>query len=180
MKNKNQKLEKDYNSSLKENNQIEHINFIVIGNTGIGKSTFINESLLLSEDKRAKEGVGEPVTRESDLYTSDKLKMIRLWDTQGLDYEVTQEIILNEIKRLVNNGLDEGPDHYINIILYCTDGHGARFQNKEGQLIKEIMNIYPFDNLPVVITQLRSYFKAEALKMEKIIRNIPDFYITII
>ena len=162
---------------IKENNQIEHINFIVIGNTGIGKSTFINESLLLSEDKRAKEGVGEPVTRESDLYTSDKLKMIRMWDTQGLDYEVTQEIILNEIKRLVNNGLDEGPDHYINIILYCTDGHGARFQNKEGQLIKEIMNIYPFDNLPVVITQLRSYFKAEALKMEKIIRNILDNYL---
>ena len=63
---------------IKENNLIKHINFIVIGKAGVGKSTFINESLLLSEMQRAKEGIGLSVTRESNLYTSDKLKMIRM------------------------------------------------------------------------------------------------------
>ena len=162
---------------VKNNNPIEHINFIVIGRAGVGKSSFINESLLLSEDKRAKEGVGVSVTRESNLYTSDKLKMIRMWDTQGLDYKVTQEIILSEIKRLVEYCRKKGPDHYINIILYCTPGAEDRFQNEDGALIHEIMKLYPLDNLPVVITQLQSYLKAKAKKMEKTIRGVLDNYL---
>ena len=160
---------------IKEIEPIEHINMIVIGKTGIGKSTFINESLLLDKNKRAEEGKGLPVTNRSDVYTSDKLKMIRMWDTQGLDYKLSQKDILNEIKRLVGQGLDNGPDHYINIILYCT--LGDRFQNEDGQLIHEIMDLYPLENLPVVITQLQSYFKTKAKKMEQIIRKILENYL---
>ena len=160
---------------VKNNNTIEHINFIVIGKAGVGKSSFINESLKLSENKRAKEGIGLSVTKESILYNSDKLKMVRMWDTQGLDYNITQEYILNEVKRIVEDGLKKGPDHYINIILYCT--MGDRFQNEDGKLIKEIMKLYPFDNLPVVITQLQAYFKQKAQKMEEAIRNILDNYL---
>ena len=100
-----------------------------------------------------------------------------MWDTQGLDYKVTQEIILNEIKRLVESCRKMGPDHYINIILYCTPGAEDRFQNEDGQLISEIMRLYPLDNLPVVITQLQSYLKVKAKKMEKTIRNVLENYL---
>lgn len=160
---------------IKEIEPIEHLNMIVIGRAGVGKSSFINESLSLSEIERAKEGIGLSVTDRSNVYTSDKLKMIRMWDTQGLDYKISQKYILNEIKRLVDYGLKRGPDHYINIILYCTSGD--RFQNEDGQLIYEIMKLYPLDNLPVVITQLQSYFKKKAKKMEEIIRKILDNYL---
>ena len=156
--------------SIKENNSIEHINFIVLGRAGVGKSSFINESLLLAENKRAREGRGKSVTDRSILYSSEKLKMIRMWDTQGLDYKINQEYILNEVKRLVEDGLKQGPDHYINIILYCTTGD--RFQDEDGKLIYEIMKLYPSDNLPVIITQLKAYFKDQSKEMEKIIREI--------
>ena len=161
--------------SIKENNSIEHINFIVLGKAGVGKSSFINESLLLSDNKKAKEGRGKSVTDKSILYSSEKLKMIRMWDTQGLDYKITQEYILNEVKRIVEDGLKQGPDHYINIILYCTTGD--RFQDEDGQLIYEIMKLYPSDNLPVIITQLKSYFKNKSKEMEKIIREILENYL---
>ena len=160
---------------IKENNPIEHINFIVIGKAGVGKSAFINESLLLSENKKAKEGDGVSVTKESILYSSEKLKMVRMWDTQGLDYKITQELILNEVKRIVEDGLKKGPDHYINIILYCTSGN--RFQDEDGQLIYEIMKLYPSDNLPVIITQLQAYFKSQSKKMEETIRKVLDNYL---
>ena len=160
---------------IKENNPIEHINFIVIGKAGVGKSAFINESLLLSENKKAKEGDGVSVTKESILYSSEKLKMVRMWDTQGLDYKITQELILNEVKRIVEEGLKKGPDHYINIILYCTSGN--RFQDEDGQLIYEIMKLYPSDNLPVIITQLQAYFKSQSKKMEETIRKVLDNYL---
>ncbi len=154
---------------------INHINFIVIGKAGTGKSSFINESLLLTRNKRAKEGEGVSVTEKSNLYCSDKLKMIRMWDTQGIDYKITQEKILNEVKRIVDEGLEKGPDHYINIILYCTCGN--RFQKEDGQLIHKIMKLYPMDNLPVIITQLQSYFKEDSKKMEIIIRKILSKYL---
>lgn len=168
-----QNIIKGYN--VKENNIIEHINFIVLGKAGVGKSAFINESLLLTGNKRAREGKGKSVTDKSVLYSSEKLKMIRMWDTRGLDYKTTQEYILNEVKRLVEDGLKQGPDHYINIILYCTSGD--RFQDEDGQLIYEIMKLYPSDNLPVIITQLQAYFENRSKEMEKVIRDILDNYL---
>ena len=169
-----QNIIKNYTVNDK-NVSIEHINFIAIGKAGTGKSSFINECLLLPKEKRAKEGDGISVTQKSSLYCSDKLKMVRIWDTQGLDYKISQNYILNEVKRIVNEGLKKGPDYYINVILYCTCGN--RFQEEDGQLIHEIMKLYPMDNLPVIITQLQAYFAEDAKRMEKIIRKILSNYL---
>ena len=154
---------------------IEHINFIVIGAAGSGKSTFINEALKLPENRKAKEDIGESCTNKSTLYNSDKLTMIRMWDTQGLDYKITQPFILSEIKRIVEEGLNNGPDNYINVILYCTKGE--RFQEEDGKLINDIMKIYPADNLPVIITQLQAYIKEDVAKMKKRIKEILSKYL---
>ena len=119
--------------------------------------------------------MGESVTDKSSVYESDKLKMVRMWDTQGIDYKISQEFILNEIKRIVENGLKQGPDHYINIILYCT--RDERFQEEDAQLIYEIMKLYPYDNLPVIITQLQAYLIERAKKMQKKIRELLSKYL---
>jgi len=48
-----QKIVNDFN--IKDNKiLIEHINFIVIGKAGVGKSTFINESLFLYGEKKCR------------------------------------------------------------------------------------------------------------------------------
>ena len=39
------------------------------------------------------------------------------------------------------------------------------------------MKIYPSDNLPVIITQLKAYFKQQAQEMENIIRKILENYL---
>jgi len=175
-KSNGQKIVNDFN--IKDNKiLIEHINFIVIGKAGVGKSVFINESLLLSGEKKAESGIGKSKTKKSSLYESDKLKMVRMWDTQGLDYKISQEFILNEVKRIVEDGLKKGPDHYINIILYCTSSAIERFQDEDAQLIYEIMKLYPSDNLPVIITQLQAYFIERAKNMQKEIRNILSNYL---
>lgn len=97
-----------------------------------------------------------------------------MWDTPGIDFKVSQNNILKEIERLVNKGLKEGPDHYINIILYCTKGD--RFQQEDGELIYNIMQLYPADNLPVVITQLQAYCEEDANKMKIEIKKILSKY----
>lgn len=163
-----EKIIQEYDTD-KNNIIINHINFIVIGSAGVGKSSFINESLIL-ENNRAKEGKGESVTKKSTLYTSNKLTMIRMWDTPGIDFKISQESILEEIKKIVNDGLKKGPDYFINIILYCIKGD--RFQEEEGNLIYKIMQLYPADDLPVIITQLQSYFEDDVPENEKEIRKI--------
>ena len=69
------KQSENYNLSFEENSKkiieqydpkhnnisIEHINFILIGPAGVGKSSFINQCLLLDNDKKAREGIGESV-----------------------------------------------------------------------------------------------------------------------
>ena len=100
-----------------------------------------------------------------------------MWDTQGVDFKRNLEVILNEIKNLVNIGLNKGPDSYINIILYCTNPGGKRFQEEEGKLIQKIMELYPSDNLPVIITQLQAYFREDAKNMEIKIREILQKYL---
>ncbi len=74
----------------------------------------------LPKEKRAKEGIVKSITLESKLYNSDTLKIIRMWDTQGLDYKVSQEYILDEVKRIVEDGLKKGLEllYKYNFILY--------------------------------------------------------------
>ena len=164
------------NYKVNESNiKVEHINFIIMGPTGIGKSTFINESLLLEGNKKAPEGKGLPVTEKSRLYCSEKLEVIRMWDTEGVSYKISQNKILNEIKRLVDEGLSKGIDNYINVILYCIKDD--RFQEEDAKLISEIMKIYPMDNLPVIITRLQAYFEEDSKEMEEKIRQILDMFL---
>ena len=172
-KENSQKIIKEYNTN--NNISIEHINYIIIGPAGVGKSTFINSSLLLEEDEKAEEGDGESITQNSKLYESKKLKMVRMWDTQGLDDKVSKNKILNEVQRLVEIGNKKGPDHYINIILYCTTG--KRFQKEDGRLIQRIMKLYNSDNLPVIITQLQIYDDDDAEKMKTLIPKILSKYL---
>ena len=87
------------------------------------------------------------------------------------------KFILNEVKLIVEDGLKQGPDHYINIILYCTSTALERFQDEDAQLIYEIMKLYPSDNLPVIITQLQAYFFERAKNMQKEIRKILSNYL---
>ena len=94
---------------------------------------------------------------------------------QGLDYKVSQEYILNEVKKIVEDELKKVPDHYINIILYYTTGE--RFQDEDGQLIYEIMKLYPSDNLSVFVTQLQAYFVERVKEMGKTIREILSNYL---
>ena len=174
---KNSKKIIDEYDTKKNQISIKHINFIVIGAAGVGKTSFINQSLLLEKNKRAREGIGESITNESHLYTSDKLTSVRMWDTQGIDFKVNQHVILNEIKNLVNDGLSKGPDYFINIILYCINTNNGRFQEEEGKLIQKIMELYPSDNLPVIITQLQSYCMEDAKNLEIQIREILAKYL---
>ena len=157
------------------NININHINFMVIGKAGVGKSTLINSVLQLEGKEKAKEGIGESVTSETKIYESKKIKMIRMYDTRGIDDKMLKNDIFDEVNSIDENSRKLDPDKYINCILYCTEG--KRFQEEDGKLIKKIMQIYPSDYLPVIITQLQYYFAEDVKSMKEEIIKILNKYL---
>ena len=145
---------KEFIDQMKFESHTSYFNILVIGSTGVGKSTLINEVLKLDENSEnsAKTGMGEPITLgEPHPYISDKVKGLRLWDSQGIDksgYNINQ--LKNSVINLINNNAKENnPDNFIHCIWYCVSEH--RFETVERDCLIELMKIYHDETLPIVI-----------------------------
>ena len=145
---------KEFIDQMKFASHTSYFNILVIGSTGVGKSTLINEVLKLDENSEnsAKTGMGEPITLgEPHPYISDKVKGLRLWDSQGIDksgYNINQ--LKNSVINLINNNAKENnPDNFIHCIWYCVSEH--RFETVERDCLIELMKIYHDETLPILI-----------------------------
>ena len=145
---------KEFIDQMKFESHTSYFNILVIGSTGVGKSTLINEVLKLDENSEnsAKTGMGEPITLgEPHPYISEKVKGLRLWDSQGIDksgYNINQ--LKNSVINLINNNAKENnPDNFIHCIWYCVSEH--RFETVERDCLIELMKIYHDETLPILI-----------------------------
>ena len=136
----------------------KYINVLIIGESGIGKSTLINCFLNIN---KAKEGIGEAITQklgESYISESDQNKDFKLFDSYGFskdeDFSKTIDNIINFIEQR-SSGKD-----LIHCIWYCVNG--KRYSNKDKDAIKKLLNKYKDDYLPVIIVNLQTLNKEES------------------
>ena len=98
-------------------------------------------------------------------YTSDKVKGLRLWDSQGVDkekYDIPK--VVEDVKKLINEAsINNDPDKFIHCIWYCVSGQ--RFEKSESESISELMSIYDDDTLPIVIVYTEAYDEETAEKV---------------
>ena len=145
---------KEFIEQMKFESHTSYFNILVLGSTGVGKSTLINGVLKLDEnsDNCAKTGMGEPVTLgEPHPYVSEKVKGLKLWDSQGIDksgYNINQ--LKNSVTTLINNNAKaNNPDNFIHCIWYCVSEH--RFELIERDFLIQFMKIYHDETLPIII-----------------------------
>ena len=96
-------------------------NVLVIGNSGVGKSTLINA--VLGEEK-AKVGWGTSgTTNQLEIYESDSIPF-RIIDTIGFEPSFLREMkAINAVKKWSKECAKKGKeDHSINLIWFCIDG----------------------------------------------------------
>lgn len=149
---------KSFEKQMKEN---PHVNVLITGKTGVGKSTLINE---MFGYKVAKDGVGQPVTQKTELFENDETA-IRIYDTKGLELDGYEETV-NEIESLIkekNENTKE--DDMVGVIWYAIAANGGRIEPAEIKFINELRSSRI--NVPVVIVLTKSDNGAEIIPLRK-------------
>ena len=129
--------------------ELKKMNFMVIGPSGVGKSTLINA--LLQEDL-AEEGCGGVCTTKIERYENKNLPFINFFDSIGaeLGKEYTLEDVQNDTLKLITKQLNNpDPNEHIHCIIYCLTFN--RVFPDELKIILKIREKYNGKKLPIVI-----------------------------
>ena len=156
--------------------EVNHLNVLLVGPSGMGKSCLINSILELDGDKKAETEVTKPTTKTFNMHESEKKPNIRLIDSRGIekgDYNI--DSFVNEITKYIENlELNGNPDNYIHCIWYCITG--TRFEDIEEETLLKLSSIYDDFKLPIIViyTQavIPNFYNAINKEINKINKNI--------
>ena len=129
---------------------VEHLNIILVGPSGVGKSTLINAILELKTQTLT--GFGNPQTQNIEFHTSDKIPFLRLADSKGIEKNESSGVdaVYNSIKDFIKLQIEtRDPDKYIHCIWYCWTG--TRLEDTEVQILKKLSEQYTLETLPIII-----------------------------
>ena len=156
----------------KKINLVKHLNIILAGNTGVGKTSLINTILKYSKDECLKTAIGRPCTMEEPkYYESNKIPLLRLADTRGIEkanYKI--EDLKKLIDKFIKGKLEEGnPDFFVHCIWYCIGG--TRLEQIEIDTLNYISKLYKFNPLPIIIVYIKEVSDQKMNEMEEYIKS---------
>ncbi|MCR5214188.1 MAG: GTP-binding DUF697 domain-containing protein [Eubacterium sp.] len=137
--------------------EVEKPNVVVVGNSGVGKSTLIN-SLLQSYE--AETGIGEATTREVRVYENDMLGF-RIIDTIGFEPGLlNSNKAIGALRKWSKDSIKNNDiTHQINLIWYCIDGTSRKMFKKNIDMLARATAIWK--SVPIIVVITKSYSKPE-------------------
>lgn len=136
------------------------LNIMVMGKTGAGKSTLINN---VFSRNLAQTGIGKPVTQAIRKYEIEDFPLA-IYDTPGLELGGDNAIdsLLKESKEVLSKGAMRGISESIHCIWYCVSTPSHRFEEAEVEFIKKFLDEANIYSVPVIIVLTQSYSKKDA------------------
>lgn len=129
----------------KEMKDLAPVNILVLGKSGVGKSTLINT---IFREKIAATGIGKPVTKHLQRI-SRKDVPITIYDSRGLELSPeVQKQVRTEVFSLVAD--KKHTEEEIHLAYYCIQATSSRIEEAEIKLIEEISKKIP---VILVLTQ---------------------------
>ena len=132
--------------------EIKYLTVMIVGKSGVGKSTLINNLLKLQGDARAKIGTGNYVTLNIGCYTSEAFPLFRLVDTRGieLNYNFGADAVQKSATDFINQQIkNNNPNDFVQCIWYCITGN--RFEQVEIDLLNSLRDAYDNNSIPIII-----------------------------
>ena len=152
--------------------EINYFTVMLIGKSGVGKSTLINNILELTYDQMAKTGVGNFQTTEIKEYRSENVPFLRLVDTRGI--EINKEHGVNEIQNEAEKYIKKqyntnNINNFVQCIWYCITGN--RLEDAEIELIRNLRKAYINNKIPIIIVYTQASDDEMIEEMNSYIKN---------
>jgi len=167
---------KDEISNIEEREdlfKIDYLTIMIVGKSGVGKSTLINKFLELRRSNEAQVGIGRFQTTEIKPYTSSKVPYLRLVDTRGI--ELSQKFGANEVlnvsKKFINEQIKKNNSKdFVQCIWYCITG--SRLEDVETDLLEKLRKTYPDSKIPIIIVYTQAVDELITKKMAEYIKEL--------
>lgn len=147
-------LQKEYKNMTK-------LNVMILGKTGVGKSTLINN---MFSQKMAETGIGKPVTDQIRKIEKPDFPLA-IYDTPGFELGGDHAIdsLIEEVIGEIRAGIKSGDiSQIIHCIWYCISTPSHRFEQAEIDFLKKFLEKTSDFNVPVIIVLTQSFSKIEA------------------
>lgn len=160
---------------IKENySSLTTLNVVVIGKTGVGKSTLINS---VFGENVAEVGLGRPVTQSIRKLEKEGTPLA-IYDTPGLELQGdhSAENLLEQVTNLVNEGIQsEDVNQAIHCIWYCINTASSRVEPTEMNFLRKLGENTKRCNVPVILVLTQAFSKKKTEEMVTALRkeNLP-------
>ncbi|WRB74577.1 50S ribosome-binding GTPase [Helicobacter pylori] len=128
------------------------MNILLIGATGVGKSSLING---LFGREVAKAGVGKSLTQHLEKYVDEEKGLI-LWDTKGIEAKDYQNTIKSLKKEMEDSFKTLNEKETIDVAYLCVKETSYRVEERE----KELLNLTKEWNIPTIVVFTNTQEKA--------------------
>ena len=163
----NDLLDKCMNVINEKVKNLKTLNIVVVGKSGVGKSTLINS--VFREDL-AETGTGKPVTQHTTLITKKGIPL-GIYDTKGFELgKQAQQEVQSELIYTIREGIHD-TDKAIHCIWYCVSVPSNRFEPEEVEWIRNFAKETQSYKIPIIIVLTQSFSKNSAQELKKIIEN---------
>ena len=145
------------------------LNIIVAGKTGVGKSTLINS---VFREKLAETGMGKTVTQHMRKITKKGVPLA-IYDTRG--FELGKEVqteVKKEVTETISKGLaTQDINKAIHCIWYCINTASNRIEPEEIEWLKELSMDNQITQVPIIVVLTQAFSKKKAQELRQMLLN---------
>lgn len=145
------------------------LNIIVAGKTGVGKSTLINS---VFRERLAETGMGKPVTQHMRRIAKKGVPLT-IYDTKG--FELGKEVqteVKKEITETISKGLaTQDINQAIHCIWYCINTASNRIEPEEIEWLKELSMDNQITQVPIIVVLTQAFSKKKAQELRQMLLN---------